>query len=498
MKDIADLVSIVCRFKPRQINVIDDDKDDKANLLYQLIVDNRSIDQEKAANEIYGQPSSSAFSKLKIRLREKLYNTLFFIDLRGPKFSNYMKASLVCYRYKTIFFILRRFGANHLATRIGEKTVKKALEFDMTEVSYAILSELCLYYSSESFNDKKYTKYKKLLDGEFKKLTANHLMTSVYAEIFAMYTKTRSSKKEEVINILENHLDQIRELIRDSDSFWLNRKGYLLLTLYYQIKGDLDEALKVCDKALHFFTDVTTIQSNVTIVNFYIQQLNIYLNQKRFNEGHRIALKAKNEVVYYSNDWHVLSYLHFLLCMHCKQYDKAIELYLEVTQHEGFKKLNTFFKESWSIFEAYVHLVRDKAVKDYELPRFSINKYVNNIPRFSKDKRGNNITILVAQFIFLVRQNKFSDVIDRVDALKQYAHRYLREDATLRSNCFIKMLLCVVRANFHPTATKRYAEKYINKLYNTSPTVSEQSTEIEIMPYEDLWELIMDMLEEKA
>lgn len=495
MENIANLVSIVCRFKPKQINIIDEDKEDKANLLYQMLVDDRTLTEKEAEMALYGSESRNTFNKLKLRLRDKLMNMLFFIDLRGPKYSDYMRASVSCYRMLAIFYILRRFGANSLAMKIGDKTIKRSLHFAMAEVSYPILSEMCLYYSSENFNDRKYRHYKEILEGEYVHLKDNHLMNDIYSELFSLYINSRSSQKETALEIIEKEKEQIERILGDSDSFWLNRKGYLILTLYYQIRGEYDRALDICDRAIHFFMYVNPVKSMVTIVNFYVQQLQIYLNQKRFSEGHQLAIKAKKEVEYYNNDWHVLSYLHFLLCMHCKRYNEAIGLYLEVTQNENFKKITPFFIESWSIFEAYAHLVKDKVDHPAKMPRFSINRYVNNIPTFSKDKRGNNITILVAQFIFLVRQKKFDDVIDRVDALKQYAHRYLREDSTLRSNCFIKMLLSVVKAEFNPIRARRYAERYTKKLYDTPLSVSEQSTEIEIIPYEDLWDFIMEILE---
>lgn len=498
MQDIAELVSVVCRYKPRQINIIDDAKDDKANQLYQMLVDNRELTESEAASVIYGTDKPAAINKLKHRLKDKLFNTLFFIDLRGPKFSDYIKAGLSCYRYMALFFILRRFGANKLASVFGENLVRKAIKFDLAEVSYMVLAELCIFYSSEAFNQQKFSKYKVLLEQEYQKLTDNHLLNKVYAEIMSQYTDTRSSRKQELLDLIEQNLDPINDILATHNSFWLRRKGYIIKTLYYQIEGNLDAALEVCEEAIHYFEHVSAQKSTPTLVNFYLQELNIYLNQKAHIKGRERATLAKSLIPYYSNDWHVISYIEFLLYMNSKEYDRAFKLYMEVTQHKDFKKITPFFIESWSVFEAYVHLVKHKLSEAESLPFFSINRYVNNIPTFSKDKRGNNISILIAHFIFLVEQGKYDNVIDRVDALKQYAHRYLREDSTLRSNCFIKMLLCVVRADFNPIRASRYAEKYLDKLKETPLSVSEQSTEIEIIPYEDLWEIILEILKKNG
>ena len=345
MEDISQLVSIVSRFKPSQINIIDDDKTDMANQLYKLIIDNRQITDNEASLTLYSKEAFGTFNKLKLRLKDKLLNTLFFIDLRGPKFSEYMKAGMECYRHLAIFFILRRFGANNLAVKLGDKIIKKSIRYDLSEVSYLILSELCLYYSSESFDEKKYRLYAEKLESEYSKVQKSYLMNSIYNNIFIRYSKSRSSHKDAITTEITPYIPEIRDILASSDSFWLNRKGYLILTLYYQILGDFNSALEICKKAIHFFRDVAEIKSNVTIVNFYVQELSIHLNQKNFEQGRKVAHAAKEEIQYYTNDWHVISYLHFLLCMHSGRYNEAIELYMEVTEHSDFKRLSPFFIE---------------------------------------------------------------------------------------------------------------------------------------------------------
>jgi len=57
------------------------------------------------------------------------------------------------------------------------------------------------------------------------------------------------------------------------------------------------------------------------------------------------------------------------------------------------------------------------------------------------------------------------------------------------------MLSAVVKGNFHPVAAQRYAAKYVKILKETPPSISEQSSEIEIIPYEELWDILLGVLE---
>ena len=134
---------------------------------------------------------------------------------------------------------------------------------------------------------------------------------------------------------------------------------------------------------------------------------------------------------------------------------------------------------------------------DPKTRKFSVNKFLNDTPIFSKDKRGLNIPILIAQILFLIHQKKYDKVIDRIDAIERYCTRYLRKDDTFRSNCFIKMLLQIPVSGFHKNGLERRASRYYKELLSNPIEVSNQSHDVEIIPYEDLWELALNSLETK-
>ena len=59
------------------------------------------------------------------------------------------------------------------------------------------------------------------------------------------------------------------------------------------------------------------------------------------------------------------------------------------------------------------------------------------------------------------------------------------------------MLLQIPNASFHKAGVIRNAQKYYDTLLATPLDVAGQSHEIEISPYEDLWEFILESLETK-
>ena len=101
------------------------------------------------------------------------------------------------------------------------------------------------------------------------------------------------------------------------------------------------------------------------------------------------------------------------------------------------------------------------------------------------------------QILFLIQQKRYGEVSDRTEALNAYCYRYLRRDDTFRSNCFIKMLMVLPKAQFHKAGVMRQADKYYQQLLKSNEIRNTKSSDIEPIPYEALWQLVLDMLDNR-
>ena len=195
-------------------------------------------------------------------------------------------------------------------------------------------------------------------------------------------------------------------------------------------------------------------------------------------------------------NWYSLKAYVFISKIRSGKYGETFDILNEIQTSKGYSKMPVSIKQYWLLYEAYIEfLIAIGKIKREEPSKFRVNKFLNEIPIFTKDKRGLNIAILIIHVLFLLQQRKYSQIIDRVDALKQYCYRYLRKDDTFRSHCFIRMLLQMPRADFNRIRTERYAEPYVLKLQSEPLMISEQSIEVEVIPYEDLWEMTLDLLD---
>ena len=125
---------------------------------------------------------------------------------------------------------------------------------------------------------------------------------------------------------------------------------------------------------------------------------------------------------------------------------------------------------------------------------FRLGRFLNQVPIYSKDKRGHNSNILIIQILHLLKNKKYNDIIDKVESLKQYSWQHLRNDDTLRSACFIKMLCQLPAGNFKKINVTRRVSTYYQRMTEL-PDKYKMDIDVEVVPYEVLWEEVLSCLD---
>ena len=184
---------------------------------------------------------------------------------------------------------------------------------------------------------------------------------------------------------------------------------------------------------------------------------------------------------------------------------KLPAIYIKVINHPRFIYTNEERKEKWKIFEAYINYIFETENLDRELlsydpakRKFRLLKFLNEVPNFTKDKKGYNVSILVIQIIYMLEKGEYTNIINRSEAMNVYCSRYLRKDDSYRSSLFLKMLLTLVKEDFGYERTKQMAHKYLRKMQEGDPEGNTTVNEWEIIPYEILWEKVLNRLKNKT
>jgi hypothetical protein len=196
----------------------------------------------------------------------------------------------------------------------------------------------------------------------------------------------------------------------------------------------------------------------------------------------------------------------FLFLLRTKNFPQAYQIYLEVSNLSSFSSLPPYLAESWRLYRAYLQffiktnkIIVEKGPSGQPIRKFRMGKFLNEVPLFSKDKRRMNIAILIIQILLFLVRREFDNMVDRMEAFSAYTYRYIKKDRQIyRSHLFIKMLMIIPLTGFHRDRTAWRARKYLEKLKATTGELSYQNSEIEVIPYEDLWNYTLALLENRV
>ncbi|MEO6760041.1 MAG: hypothetical protein ABIO24_11360 [Saprospiraceae bacterium] len=471
-------------------------------VLFEAILD-KKVETDEDAKALFGgaqEAEPAKLSSLKNKLKERLVDSVFLLNFKDSHFPSRQKAFFECYKRWSAAMSLLICNAKLTGIDLLERLMRHTVHFEFTELTLDILRVLKLQYSTVDGDVKKYEATK----AQYRSYETVWRMESkaeeYYSELMIQFINSKSTKLE-LTELAKAYYAELEPYMQECQSFKLHLFGRMIHILVYNTINDYTSTARLCEDAIAFF-DKKDYDSGLPLQVFYYNLIVCYLQLKEFDKGQAVIDRCEYYFEEGTFNWFKLQELFFLLAMHTGHYDDAYRLYVKVTGYPRFEDKAIQITEMWRIFQAYVfflvkigqvspELVTDKAAK------FKLGKFLNEITLYSKDKRGMNISILIIQILYSIAERNYEQSADRIDGIEKYCSRYLKEGSTFRSNCFIKMLLQIPGAFFHREAVLRKTDRYKKQLLTTPLEIANQTHEVEIIPYETLWDLTVESLDLK-
>lgn len=501
IENLGSLIDLISRQKVFQIEIVSESTaPTKINRLYELINEGVVKSDEDIYNHFYNGDSSKNKSvyKLKSELHDRLINTLFFIDINNYSKSKYEVVLHDSFKKVLAVTLLIERAKRTCAIELAEQSIKDIIKFDLVELIVMLSRRMGQHYALFDYDQKKSDYYFSLMEEYSELLNHELLAEKIYSQLGHFVF---SSDKSFDLNHFWPDLNKMKGYQKHNNTFYFNLMTYSAFYFYYLFNKDYKALLNLSTEAIAFFYKKKGF-SAIGRYMFLFQKAYCLFILNKPKESLEFYLKAKStKPSVGSLNWFNLHSYLFNNYLVLEMYDNCFDLMAETLKHKNIDLLPIQYRQTWAIKEAYFNfLVRlgkienlDK--KEIKLRPFRLNRFLNEVPHYSKDKRGQNISILIIQMLFYLADRKYSSFIDRMDALNQYTYRHLRNDENLRSNCFIKMILKIPDTNYHPVAVRRHVKKYYDKMVNESPEISEHAANVEIIPYETLWEMVLELLE---
>jgi hypothetical protein len=508
MDILTQVVQVLARYKRQKIDIIgNDESDSRYTELFNLIKDGKITTDKEVTQHFFGDkasPSDGKYRFFKSEFKDRLLNTLFFIDLDNPQFNEFQKAYYKAVHDWGAINILYRRGIVDAANNLAEKLLTDCIKYEITDLCVAILERLKSKYGLQVGDKKKYIHFKDLFWHYKEVWNSEHLAREAFEEIRLDYIKSTAFRPETSAKA-ELILKNLKELRDKTDSFQFVYFYYCVKEAVYSAKHDWKGLLPMCDEAIAYFN--TKPFSVKTYIAIFINQKAIALFMlRRFEECRKVIEEALALQEEGDMNWFKTMEKKMLLLFHTGTYTEGYALYNQVRNIKEYKNLRGHNAEIWQLFEAYLYVGAlvgkmpdiDRHAKN-TFGNFRLSKFLNEIPTFSHDKKGMNIPVLVIQIVLMVLE-RHKGLVDRIETIEKYLVRNVpkSDSGNYRSNQFIKALVELPKADFKVKLIQRRTDKIIADMSSVPYDLVEAGYKLEVLPFEVLWQLILTQLGTKG
>ncbi|RYU76423.1 hypothetical protein [Hymenobacter persicinus] len=463
--------------------------------LIQLLEAEPDITQLQLTKGLYGKTNAQSqisFRKLKSRVQQKLLNHLYFLDQADPRHLVSRRYELQCIGLYHQVSVLYGEGEYSLAEQLLRKCLRQALDGEFTQYAVMAARLLCTLYA-DLRQPARYKAMSKQLIKSQQQLVWEDEAGQIYGSSKLALAHTVRTRRT-LLNQIPAYQAQLEQLHQKAQSFTTFNYLYLIKLTQQELTGNYEEIIRL--------TTATAKQAAQGKLNRkrFDKRFNNYMNayahlrSKQPVKGLALAEEYFKDFHPSSGNWFFFLENYVLLALHAGQYGQAHNLLELAHKNPYFRKQRVAARQRWDLFRAYIHFVQPE-VSPLRLRHF--NQFVQTLPDYSRDKQGYNVAILILQFLHYLRHQDVEGLLSRLEGLRKYERRHLRDAATVRSQLFFRLLVLTVKENFNPQACEKKAQPLLNHL-REAPQPGEAYAEIEIIPYEALWQLTLDILRANA
>ncbi|WP_242928372.1 hypothetical protein [Pontibacter vulgaris] len=466
-------------------------KGKEKQLLSNILAGNYTND-DNAASDIYGSNANDTrYKMLKTRIKRKLFDYLFFLELPGTKSSSAVRDELLCIDYLHHAKVLLLLGEFDITIRLLNKAYSLAQENSYTEILINCLELKNQYYS--------YKEHGKLLDKNLEILKEYRTKRAYEVQSIEIYQKAKIKLNKSILSRtiflaqLGDTVNELERLWKLGQTFTLFDNYYKLQIWYYELLGDFRKIINITQDTYEL------LKKGAINGNRFDERYNEYilvyslLREKDFVKGLSYAERFIENFNIAEHNWFAFMENYFLLAMHSRNYELAHMLIDKVFTNTSFNRITKTAKERWNLFKTYLQVITPTEDK---LSGFNFQSFAISVPEYSKDKQGFNVAILILQFIYFLKKGDAEALLYRIESLRKYILTHLKDAFSLRSKTFLKLLMLTVTEDFNVAKCKNKGDKYLQKLLETHAP-GDAYAEIEIVPYEHLWELILEILKKR-
>lgn len=502
MKTLLEIASILTKKKIAKIEVLDEQvlkqKDSKFGKFYEGLLTGKIESDEDAALLLYenNDASDAKYRQLKSRFRRRLLNTLFFLDVNTPLTSSFEQAYINCNKELALVEILLSHQATRAAAVLSRQILTTAIKFHFTEVIMKTARHMRKLAIEEG--DEKGFSYYNDLTLQYASIHEAEMRAEQFS-LVALEIYQSSLCRDKCIERLNECANQLVKLTENNASPRVNFHMYYVWSMYYEMEHDFEGVLEVCQNAQRYFDTNKNFFSTQEKSIFTLKTIAAYFHQSNYDAGKNHAENNLTELSEEMTEWIDFMEFYLLLSLKTEHLINAIAIFNKVIGSAIFKKLDDDHRAKWELFEAALHyLIEKQGTNPTLLPRnrrkvFKLSDFINRPVNYPQRLSILYLQRLIFQILFLLQRKSYQGIPERIERLHHLAKYELKKEGHERAYLFVKLLQQLEKSNFTIKNLKN-TNKYIQEIQHIPYIYRGKITELEVLPYEQIWELMLQHL----
>ncbi len=444
---------------------------------------------------LYGKATAAnvrALQKLQSRVRSKLLNQLYFLDHSDTRHLISRRHELDCLDLLHKVSILYAEREYKMSERLLQRCLRLAEAGEFTQYVVQCTRMLRNLYA-EQRQAIPYKKVAKMLQRAQQLLVWEDEAEQLYRDTQLALSSTVAARRA-VLALLPDRILQLEALHRRARSFTTYNMVYRVRIAYEELQGNYQELIRVTGAASRRLREGKLNARRFDLRFNHFMSIYAYLRSRQPVQGLRLAEEYSRDFHPSSNNWFYFQEHHVLLAMHAEQYERVQQLLGVIIKNPAYIIQREAALQRWDLYRAYLDFVLPPQRVTTSRQRH-MAQWVLQLPEYSRDKRGHNVAILVLQLLYFLREHNLENVLLRLERLRKYQQRHLYEATTVRSRLFLRLLQLIVEKNFDAAQAAERGKALLLQLRETPPP-GEAFAEVEIIPYEHLWDLVLGLLRE--
>ncbi|HRB93248.1 MAG TPA: hypothetical protein PLT17_07570, partial [Chitinophagales bacterium] len=187
-------------------------------------------------------------------------------------------------------------------------------------------------------------------------------------------------------------------------------------------------------------------------------------------------------------NWYIVKEIEFKIYLRDHKIQEAYHVYEEVIANPTFKRQTDELTERWKIYQAYL-IFMDNYLNKGEY-KFSLGRFMNDVPVNSKDKSGFNFAIRIISILFQAARDDFSYIFSNMEALRVYRSRYLNDNTYKRNHLFLSAMMKAEKSGFNAKTMLQSDWQELDELRRPNANII---ADWEIIPYHQLWDIFVSL-----